>query len=179
MLTLEEQRKKIEELALKHNSTQLEKYKDSIFLPYISLPNVKGKGAMMEEFFEWYLNSNKIKTQLIKTNENYDLLIEEKIKVELKVASIGNNDMVAFNQIHYSKTRDVDKFLFIIIKPDNNLDIFLINKSDFLEGKIKLQKQHSKNQDECARLYSSYSNIIEELSEYLVKIEDLKKQLTN
>ena len=44
-MTLDEKRKKLEELALKHTSSQTEAYKNSIYLPYITLPNAKGKGT--------------------------------------------------------------------------------------------------------------------------------------
>ena len=172
-MTLEEQREKIVELANNHTSSQIEKYKDSIFLPYITLPNAKGKGAMMEEFFAWYLNNIGIKTRLIKTNENYDFIVEDKVKVELKVASIGYNDMVVFNQIHYDIKREVDKFLLVIIKPDNAIDFFVIPKEDFMTNQIKVQKQHSSSANECARICWTYNKMVQELSKYKKEVDKL------
>lgn len=172
-MTLQDQRNKIIELADKHTSSQIERYKDSIFIPYITLPNAKGKGAMMEEFFAWYLNEHGIKTELVKTNENYDFIINSKWKVELKVASIGYNNMVVFNQIHYGINRKVDKFLLIILRPDNELDLFLIDKKDFLSDKIKVQKQHSNSASECARICWNYEKMQQELSLYKVNIDKL------
>ena len=172
-MTLQDQKDKIIELANKHTSSQIERYKDSIFMPYITLPNAKGKGAMMEEFFAWYFNQYKIKTDLKKTNENYDFVMNNKWKVELKVASIGYNNMVVFNQIHYGIKREVDKFLLIIIRPDDKLDMFLIDKKDFLSDKIKVQKQHSNSANECARICWKYDRMLQELSMYRVTIGKL------
>lgn len=172
-MTLQDQKDKIIELANKHTSSQIERYKDSIFMPYITLPNAKGKGAMMEEFFAWYFNQYKIKTDLKKTNENYDFVMNNKWKVELKVASIGYNNMVVFNQIHYGIKREVDKFLLIIIRPDNELDMFLIDKKDFLSDKIKVQKQHSNSVNECARICWKYDRMLQELDMYRVTIDKL------
>lgn len=174
MIDLISQKNKIVELANRHTSSQIETYKESIFLPYIVLPNVKGKGAMMEEFFAWYLNELGIKTKLIKTNENYDFIVEDTTKIELKVASIGFNNAVAFNQIHYGINRDVDKFLLTIIKPDNSIDFFVIPKKIFLSGAIKVQSQHGSSKDECARICWPYDKMIQELADYKVNIDKLK-----
>lgn len=175
----EKEKNKIQELAFKHASSQMERYKDSIFLPYITLPNAKGKGAMMEEFFEWYLNERGIKTELIKTNANYDFIINGNIKVELKVASIGLGEKVTFNQIHYGKQKDIDKFLLTIIKPDNDIDFFVIPKEEFAQGRIKVLKQHSSQKDECARISWNYDKVLEELSCYRVGEEKLVYTLTS
>ena len=172
-MTLQEQKNKILELAGKHTSSQIERYADSIFLPYITLPNAKGKGAMMEEFFEWYLNNLGIKTKLIKTNENYDFIIEDRVRVELKVASVGYNNMVVFNQIHYGIARQVDKFLLAIIRPDNEIDFFIIPKEEFMTNQIKVQKQHSNSAHECARICWSYDRMIQELYKYKVSVDKL------
>ena len=177
MITLQEQSEKIKKLASMHASSQIDKYAGSIFLPYITLPNAKGKGAMMEEFFEWYLNELGIKTKLIKTNENYDFICEDKIKVELKVASIGLKDVVSFNQIHYGLQRQVDKFLFTIIKPDDTIDFFVIPKVDFMMGNIKLQKQHTDLKNMCARISWPYNKMLEELAPYKVNIDKLKSYI--
>ena len=53
------------------------------------------------------------------------------------------NNKVAFNQIHFGKDKDIDKFLFVIIKPDDNIDMFCLwIKKNFTSGKIKVKKQH-------------------------------------
>ena len=177
MLDLKTQKEKIIELANNHTSSQIETYKDSIFLPYITLPNAKGKGAMMEEFFAWYLNELGISTKLIKTNENYDFIINDKTKVELKVASIGYNNMVVFNQIHFGISREVDKFLFTIIKPNNEIDFFVIPKIDFILNEVKVQKQHSGSKEDCARINWTYTRMVKELEKYKVDIDKLKEAI--
>lgn len=177
MVTKKEMEEMINILARKHTSSQLERYKDSIFLPYITLPNAKGKGAMMEEFFEWYLNQHGINVKLIKTNENYDFLLDGKIKIELKVASIGYNDIVVFNQLHYGEDRKVDKFLFAIIKPDNDIDFFVIDKKDFQDGKIKLQRQHGSSKASCARLYTTYPKVLNDLQSYNITVDKMLDKL--
>lgn len=177
MIDKESQRNKLIQLAGKHSSSQIDTYKNSIFLPYISLTNVKGKGAMMEEFFEWYLNELGIDTILLKSNENYDFLVRNKIKVELKVASIGMNNKVAFNQIHFGKDKDIDKFLFVIIKPDDSIDMFVVDKEEFTSGKIKVKKQHGDNKVTCARIFGSYTHIIEELKGYKVDVDTIGSHL--
>lgn len=176
MISLKEQEEKIKELAIKNGSVQEELYKNSIFLPYVILPNAKGKGTMMEEYFCWYFNSLGIKTEWITTNANYDFLMGDKqLRVELKVASIGKHSKIAFNQLHFGKERQVDKFLFIIIKPTNDIDMFLLDKKDLQYNKIKLQKQHGQEEKNCARYYSSYDNLIEELAEYRINPDILKE----
>ena len=88
-MTLDEKRKKLEELALKHTSSQTEAYKNSIYLPYITLPNAKGKGTMMEEYFYWLFNAEGIKTQWIRTNENYDYIMgKNEVKIEFFIVLI-------------------------------------------------------------------------------------------
>lgn len=177
MITLQQQKQKIERLAEQHGSSQVETYKDSIFLPYVTLPNAKGKGTMMEEFFHWYLNEIGIKCQWIKTNANYDFLINDESKVELKVASIGHKNVVVFNQLHFGEMREVDKFLFAIIKPDDTIDFFVVPKEDFIDGRIKVQKQHSTDANTCARLCWPYNRMVKELEKYKVEIDNLSKKL--
>ena len=175
-MTLDEKRKKLEELALKHTSSQTEAYKNSIYLPYITLPNAKGKGTMMEEYFYWLFNAEGIKTQWIRTNENYDYIMgKNEVKVELKVASIGHNNIVAFNQLHFGQKRNVDKFLLIIIKPDDCIDMFLVDKKIFANGVISLQKQHSSEKNECARLCLPYDKMCEQLENFKVDLETLRE----
>lgn len=178
-MTLEDKNKKIQELALKHASSQTETYRGSVFFPYITLPNAKGKGAMMEEFFEWYLNEMGVKTELIKTNANYDFIINDTIKVELKVASIGLGDKVTFNQIHFGEQKEIDKFLLTILKPNNEIDFFVIPKEDFYSGRIKVLKQHSSQKEECARIQWNYDKMINELGFYKIDEEKLGYALTS
>lgn len=174
-MTLDEKRKKLEELALKYTSSQTEAYKNSIYLPYITLPNAKGKGTMMEEYFAWYFNESGIKTDWITTNANYDFLMgDRKIRIELKVASIGKHSKIAFNQLHFGEEREVDKFLFIVIKPSNDIDMFLLDKKDLQYGKIKTQKQHGQQEINCARYYNTYENMTEELRDFRIDIDELK-----
>lgn len=175
MLDLVIQKEKIKELAIKNGSVQEELYRDSIFLPYITLPNAKGKGTMMEEYFAWYFNESGIKTDWITTNANYDFLMgDRKIRVELKVASIGKHSKIAFNQLHFGDDRKVDKFLFIVIKPSNDIDMFLLDKKDLQYGKIRTQKQHGQQETNCARYYNTYENMIEELRDFRIDIDELK-----
>lgn len=179
MIDIEKQRKKISDLSYKYASSQIETYNDSIFLPYITLPNAKGKGTMMEEYFYWFLNELGIKTEWIKTNENYDFIINNELKIELKVASIGFNDMVVFNQLHFGKDRKVDKFLLVIIKPNDEIDFFLVPKEDFVNNKIKVQKQHSNERSQCARLCMSYQKVEQILGNYKVPVDRLYKSFYN
>lgn len=176
-MDIQAQKEMLNQLAIKHSSSQVENYKDSIFLPYITLTNAKGKGMMMEEFFEWYLNELGIETELKKSNENYDFLIRKKLKVELKVASIGVRDKVSFNQIHFGKDKEIDKFLFVIIKPNDTIDFFLVPKEDFVKGKIKVQKQHGKDTTQCARIFDTYNKIILSLASYRVDVDKLSANL--
>jgi hypothetical protein len=107
----------------------------------------------------------------------YLTLDKDTSKVELKVASIGHKNIVVFNQLHFGETREVDKFLFAIIKPDNEIDFFVVPKEDFIQGKIKVQKQHSTDANTCARLCWPYNRMVKELSDYRVEIDNLSKNL--
>lgn len=174
-MTLQEKEDKLKELAEKHTSSQTEVYRDSIYFPYITLSNAKGKGTMMEEYFYWLFNAEGIKTEWIRTNDNYDYLIgKDKVRTELKVASIGHNNAVAFNQLHFGEKRRVDKFLLVIIKPDNDIDMFLVDKKVFANGVISLQKQHSSEKNECARLCLPYNKICEILENFRINLDDLR-----
>ena len=176
-MTLQEQREKIIELAEKWQGSQVEKYKESIFLPYITLPNAKGKGMMMEEFFYYYLKDLGIDIEWKLGTLNYDFVINHKKKVELKVASIGTKDIVVFNQLHFSITREVDEFLLVIIRPDDQIEFYLVPKTAFITGDIRVQRQHSSDKNQCARLYGTYAQIFEKLSHYKVEVDKLKDTL--
>ncbi len=176
-MTLSEQKLKIKELADKYKGDQVERYKNSIFLPYVSLPNVKGKGTMMEEFFCDYLNDLGIKTYWEKSLANYDFLINDYLRVELKVASIGAGDGVRFNQIHFGKGRQVDKFLLVVIKPDDTIDFFVVPKEDFASGKIKVKQQHTSDSSICASINISYESLLTNFKNYKVDVDNLSKYL--
>ncbi len=167
----------IETLARRYKSGQEKLYKGSIFEPYITLPAAKIKGTMMEEFFYLLLRSKNIDCEWITTNKNYDFLINGKIRLELKVGSIGAGNKVAFNQIHFGKEREVDGFLLTIIKPDDTIDFFLVPKRDFQEGKVKVQRQHTDNTDSCSRMYYAYSGMGKILADYKIEEEKLKEKV--
>ena len=91
------------------------------------------------------------------------------------MASIGHNNIVAFNQLHFGQKRNVDKFLLIIIKPDDCIDMFLVDKKIFANGVISLQKQHSSEKNECARLCLSYDKMCEQLENFKVSLDTLRE----
>ena len=177
MMTVEEQSFELRKLAEKYKGDQVERYKNSIFLPYVSLPNVKGKGTMMEDFFCQFLDRAGLKVHWEKSPANYDFLINGHLRVELKVASIGAGDAVRFNQIHFGADRQVDKFLFTVLKPDDTIDFFIIPKEDFQVGKIKVKQQHNKNISVCASINMPYPAFLEKFAEYKVEVDNLAKYL--
>lgn len=175
MITLQDKEKKIQDLAAKYSGTQIDTYKGSIYLPYITLPNAKGKGTMMEEYISWLLKESGIDCEWINGTLNYDFLINKKLRIELKTASIGSHNLVVFNQLHFGEEREVDEFLLTIIRPDNNIDMFLIPKKEFQYDRIKVQNQHGKDKENCARIALPYDKLLEELKIYQTNIDNLKQ----